>query len=99
MIKDISSEAEPTNVPELEPEDAVIPPPATPGTVYFQHDRGEESKKLQIRRSRMNRKRHRKKYTEEVSEEVPDVVIESEETDAEEAEELPEAEEEPEIEG
>ena len=24
MIKDISSEAEPTNVPELEPEDAVI---------------------------------------------------------------------------
>ena len=37
--------------------------------------------------------------TEEVSEEeLPDVVIESEETDAEEAEELPEAEEEPEIE-
>ena len=35
MIKDISSEAEPTNVPELEPEDAVIPPPATPGTSIF----------------------------------------------------------------
>ncbi len=33
MIKDISSEAEPTNVPELEPEDAIIPPPKTSGTV------------------------------------------------------------------
>ena len=31
FIKDISSEAEPTNVPELEPEDAVIHPPKNPG--------------------------------------------------------------------
>lgn len=35
MIKDISSEAEPTNVPELEPEDAIIPPPKTSGTSVF----------------------------------------------------------------
>ena len=35
MIKDISSEEEPTNVPELEPEDAVIHAPKIPGQSVF----------------------------------------------------------------
>lgn len=35
MIKDISSEEEPTNVPELEPEDAVIHAPKNPGQSVF----------------------------------------------------------------
>ena len=35
MIRDISSEAEPTNVPELEPEDAVIHAPKNPGQSVF----------------------------------------------------------------
>lgn len=98
MIKDISSEAEPTNVPELEPEDAVIPPPATPGTSIFStiEEKIEEVTNQEIKD---DQEETPEEVTEEVSEEeLPDVVIESEETDAEEAEELPEAEEEPEIE-
>lgn len=98
MIKDISSEAEPTNVPELEPEDAVIPPPATPGTSIFStiEEKIEEVTNQEIKDEQEETP---EEVTEEVSEEeLPDVVIESEETDAEEAEELPEAEEEPEIE-
>ena len=35
MIKDISAEEEPTNVPELEPEDAVIHAPKNPGQSVF----------------------------------------------------------------
>ena len=35
MIKDISSEEEPTNVPKLEPEDAVIHAPKNPGQSVF----------------------------------------------------------------
>ena len=35
MIKDISSEEEPTNVPELEPEDAVLHAPKNPGQSVF----------------------------------------------------------------
>lgn len=35
MIKDISSEEEPTNVPEFEPEDAVIHAPKNPGQSVF----------------------------------------------------------------
>ena len=35
MIKDISAEEEPTNVPELEPEDAVIHVPKNPGQSVF----------------------------------------------------------------
>lgn len=35
MIKDMSSEEEPTNVPELEPEDAVIHAPKNPGQSVF----------------------------------------------------------------
>ena len=98
MIKDISSEAEPTNVPELEPEDAVIPPPATPGTSIFStiEEKIEEVTNQEIKD---DQEETPEEVTEEVSEEeLPEVVIESEETDAEEAEELPEAEEEPEIE-
>lgn len=98
MIKDISSEAELTNVPELEPEDAVIPPPATPGTSIFStiEEKIEEVTNQEIKDEQEETP---EEVTEEVSEEeLPDVVIESEETDAEEAEELPEAEEEPEIE-
>lgn len=98
MIKDISSEAEPTNVPELEPEDAVIPPPATPGTSIFStiEEKIEEVTNQEIKDEQEETP---EEVTEEVSEEeLPDVVIESEETDAEEAEALPETEEEPEIE-
>ena len=39
MIKDISSEAEPTNVPELEPEDAIIPPPKHRNFCFQYHRR------------------------------------------------------------
>lgn len=98
MIKDISSEAEPTNVPELEPEDAVILPPATPGTSIFStiEEKIEEVTNQEIKDEQEETP---EEVTEEVSEEeLPDVVIESEETDAEEAEALPETEEEPEIE-
>ncbi len=92
MIKDISSEAEPTNVPELEPEDAVIPPPATPGTSIFStiEEKIEEVTNQEIKD---DQEETPEEVTEEVSEEeLPEVVIESEETDAEEEPEIEEVE-------
>lgn len=76
----------------------MIPPPATPGTSIFStiEEKIEEVTNQEIKDEQEETP---EEVTEEVSEEeLPDVVIESEETDAEEAEELPEAEEEPEIE-
>ena len=75
MIKDISSEAEPTNVPELEPEDAVIPPPATPGTSIFStiEEKIEEVTNQEIKD---DQEETPEEVTEEVSEEeLPEVVI------------------------
>ena len=77
MIKDISSEAEPTNVPELEPEDAVIPPPETPGTSVFStiEEKIEEVTEQEIQKEQ-------EENPEEVYEEnIPDVVIEPEDTE------------------
>lgn len=84
MIKDISSEAEPTNVPELEPEDAVIPPPQTPGTSVFStiEEKIEEVTEQEIQNEQ------EEAPEETVEEELPDVVIESDEPEDVEAEEL-----------
>ena len=62
MIKDISSEEEPTNVPELEPEDAVIHAPKNPGQSVFSdiEERIEEFTEEEI-----------KNDSEEESHEVP----------------------------
>lgn len=62
MIKDISSEEEPTNVPELEPEDAVIHAPKNPGQSVFSdiEERIEEFTEEEI-----------KNDSEEESQEVP----------------------------
>ena len=51
MIKDISAEEEPTNVPELEPEDAVIHAPKNPGQSVFSdiEERIEEFTEEEIR--------------------------------------------------
>ncbi len=55
MIKDISSEEEPTNVPELEPEDAVIHAPKNPGQSVFS-DIEERIENLQKKKSRSRKK-------------------------------------------
>lgn len=86
MIKDISSEAEPTNVPELEPEDAIIPPPKTPGTSVFStiEEKIENVTEQEIQKEEQGN-------TEEAAEdELPDVVIEN----VEEEEDVPAVEEE-----
>ena len=86
MIKDISSEAEPTNVPELEPEDAIIPPPKTPGTSVFStiEEKIENVTEQEIQEEEQGN-------SEEVAEdELPDVVIEN----VEEEEDVPAVEEE-----
>ena len=86
MIKDISSEAEPTNVPELEPEDAIIPPPKTPGTSVFStiEEKIENVTEQEIQKEEQGN-------PEEAAEaELPDVVIEN----VEEEEDVPAVEEE-----
>ena len=88
MIKDISSDTEPTNVPELEPEDAVIPPPQTPGTSVFStiEEKIEEVTEQEIQKD------PEESEEEIVEDELPDVVIENDES--EETEEFQEAKDE-----
>ena len=86
MIKDISSEAEPTNVPELEPEDAIIPPPKTPGTSVF----STIEEKIENVTEQEIQKEEQGNPEEAAEDELPDVVIEN----VEEEEEVPAVEEE-----
>ena len=99
MIKDISSEAEPTNVPELEPEDAIIPPPKTPGTSVF----STIEEKIENVTEQEIQKEEQGNPEEAAEDELPDVVIENDEEEEEvpaveeetaEAEEIPTVEEE-----
>ena len=73
MIKDISSEAEPTNVPELEPEDAIIPPPKTPGTSVF----STIEEKIENVTEQEIQKEEQGNPEEAAEDELPDVVIET----------------------
>lgn len=73
MIKDISSEAEPTNVPELEPEDAIIPPPKTPGTSVF----STIEEKIENVTEQEIQKEEQGNPEEAAEDELPDVVIEN----------------------
>ena len=86
MIKDISSEAEPTNVPELEPEDAIIPPPKTPGTSVF----STIEEKIENVTEQEIQKEEQENPEEAAEDELPDVVIEN----VEEEEDVPAVEEE-----
>ena len=86
MIKDISSEAEPTNVPELEPEDAIIPPPKTPGTSVF----STIEEKIENVTEQEIQKEEQGNSEEAAEDELPDVVIEN----VEEEEDVPAVEEE-----
>ena len=86
MIKDISSEAEPTNVPELEPEDAIIPPPKTPGTSVF----STIEEKIENVTEQEIQKEEQSNPEEAAEDELPDVVIEN----VEEEEDVPAVEEE-----
>ena len=92
MIKDISSEAEPTNVPELEPEDAIIPPPKTPGTSVF----STIEEKIENVTEQEIQKEEQGNPEEAAEDELPDVVIENveEEEETAEAEEIPAVEDE-----
>lgn len=99
MIKDISSEAEPTNVPELEPEDAIIPPPKTPGTSVF----STIEEKIENVTEQEIQKEEQGNPEEAAEDELPDVVIENVEEEegvpaveeeTAEAEEIPAVEEE-----
>ena len=78
MIKDISSEEEPANVPELEPEDAVIPPPANPGTSIFStiEEKIEEFTEKEIKND--------PEETHAGEEELPEIEFEQDETEPEE---------------
>ena len=91
MIKDISSEAEPTNVPELEPEDAIIPPPKTPGTSVF----STIEEKIENVTEQEIQKEEQENSEETAETELPDVVIENIEEEEEETaeDETAEAEE------
>ena len=89
MIRDISSDEEQVNVPELEPEDAVIPPPSDQGNSIFSsiEEKIEEVTEKEIQDSK-----------EEVEEEnnvdeLPEIEFEEAET---ESENVPETVEEPE---
>ena len=73
MIKDISSEAEPTNVPELEPEDAIIPPPKTSGTSVF----STIEEKIENVTEQEIQKEEQGNPEEAAEDELPDVVIEN----------------------
>ena len=86
MIKDISSEAEPTNVPELEPEDAIIPPPKTSGTSVF----STIEEKIENVTEQEIKKEEQGNPEEAAEDELPDVVIEN----VEEEEDVPAVEEE-----
>ena len=86
MIKDISSEAEPTNVPELEPEDAIIPPPKTPGTSVF----STIEEKIENVTEQEIQKEEQGNPEKAAEDELPDVVIEN----VEEEEDVPAVEEE-----
>ena len=86
MIKDISSEAEPTNVPELEPEDAIIPPPKTSGTSVF----STIEEKIENVTEQEIQKEEQGNPEEAAEDELPDVVIEN----VEEEEDVPVVEEE-----
>lgn len=90
MIKDISSEAEPTNVPELEPEDAIIPPPKTSGTSVF----STIEEKIENVTEQEIQKEEQGNPEEAAEDELPDVVIENVEEETVEAEEIPAVEEE-----
>lgn len=99
MIKDISSEAEPTNVPELEPEDAIIPPPKTSGTSVF----STIEEKIENVTEQEIQKEEQGNPEEAAEDELPDVVIENVEEEegvpaveeeTAEAEEIPTVEEE-----
>ena len=87
MIKDISSDEKPENVLELEPEDAIIPPPENPGTSIFStiEEKIEEVTEEEIQND------NEETQEEQNTEELPEVEMEPEET-----EELPEAASEPE---
>ena len=89
MIKDISSEAEPTNVPELEPEDAIIPPPKTSGTSVF----STIEEKIENVTEQEIQKEEQGNPEEAAEDELPDVVIENVEDETVEAEEIPTVEE------
>ena len=89
MIKDISSEAEPTNVPELEPEDAIIPPPKTSGTSVF----STIEEKIENVTEQEIQKEEQGNPEEAAEDELPDVVIENVEEETVEAEEIPTVEE------
>lgn len=86
MIKDISSEAEPTNVPELEPEDAIVSPPKTPGTSVF----STIEEKIENVTEQEIQKEEQGNSEEAAEDELPDVVIEN----VEEEEDVPAVEEE-----
>ena len=86
MIKDISLEAEPTNVPELEPEDAIIPPPKTSGTSVF----STIEEKIENVTEQEIQKEEQGNPEEAAEDELPDVVIEN----VEEEEDVPAVEEE-----
>lgn len=89
MIKDISSEAEPTNVPELEPEDAIIPPPKTSGTSVF----STIEEKIENVTEQEIQKEEQGNPEEAAEDELPDVVIENVEEETVEAEEISTVEE------
>ena len=95
MIKDISSDEEPVNVPELEPEDAVIPPPEHPGISIFStiEEKIEEVTEEENSTEELSEVETEAKETEtEEGTELPETETESEEIETEEDSELPEAE-------
>ena len=63
LIKDISSDETDVNVPELEPEDAMIHPPKNPGTVCFQqYGRNDRAGYRRGNQERSGRTDCRRKY-------------------------------------
>ena len=89
MIRDISSDEEQVNVPELEPEDAVIPPPSDQGNSIFSsiEEKIEEATEKEIQDSK------EEVEEENNADELPEIEFEEAET---ESENVPETVEEPE---
>ena len=89
MIRDISSDEEQVNVPELEPEDAVIPPPSDQGKSIFSsiEEKIEEVTEKEIQDSK------EEVEEENNADELPEIEFEEAET---ESENVPETVEEPE---
>ena len=89
MIRDISSDEEQVNVPELEPEDAVIPPPSDQGNSIFSsiEEKIEEVTEKEIQDSK------EEVEEENNADELPEIEFEEAET---ESENVPETVEEPE---